>query len=118
MAVASYSKVLLSSSNSGSNIFVTSSAVLTAIHVTLALTSSIDEVYIYGCNNQSTASATLTLYWGNTGSIDKNNFVLSPLSGRTLLVDGKLLQAGLAISASIDSGSVLIDGFVNRINQP
>jgi len=119
--MATYSKLPLSSSINGKQILITgiTGSVSTPIHTSLSGTSSLDEVYLYAYN-ESLITSTLTIQWG--GIIEPNDVVRSAIpsqSGRTLLVDGKLIQNGLTISAYATSGSFInVDGFVNRIFLP
>jgi len=115
--MATYSKVFLSGSINGQPIAVTSTSSLSAtpIHTTLPGTSSMDEIYIYA-TNQSYVTTSVTICWGNTGSVNQIPTTLYTLAGRTLLCDGMLLNNGLTVySFTSITGSILIDGFVNRI---
>lgn len=118
---AVYSKQLLSGSTNGKNIVVngTGTAAPTLIHTAVAGTSSFDEVYLYA-HNISGATTSISICWGGTNYPD--DFLSTALTaglGRQLLVDGKLLQNGLSISAYVTvtgTNSILVDGFVNRIS--
>lgn len=115
--MATYSKLLLSGSAYGQPIAVntTASSVATQLHTSIAGTAGFDEVYIYA-SNQAAASIVLTVCWGNTGSANQIISSISGQSGRTLICDGMLLNNGLtAYAFAASTGSILIDGFVNRI---
>ena len=110
-------KMLLSGSTNGKGIKVVATSTLgTTIHTAVSGTSSLDEIYLYAYND-ATSSAQLNILWG--GTIEPNNvFRTTILSryGRTLVADGMLLTSGSTVSAySNISGSIMIDGFVNRI---
>ena len=75
-----------------------------------------DEVWLYAYND-ATASVQLNILWG--GTIEPDNVYRTSIpsrSGRTLVTDGMLLQNGNIISIYAQtSGSIMIDGFINRI---
>ena len=93
------------------------SASAVPIHTAVAGTSSIDEVWIYAYNDD-TSNHLLSILWG--GTVEPNNVTRTAIpfkSGRVLCVDGMLLNNGLTIQAYADvSGSIMIDGFVNNIS--
>jgi hypothetical protein len=116
--MATYSKFLLSGSVNGKQILIasTGSSSATPIHTAVSGTSSLDEIYLYAYND-STASVQTNILWGDT--TEPNSVVRSTISsksGRILIVDGKLLQNSLTVSAYAAVANVIIfDGFVNRI---
>ena len=117
---AVYSKQLLSASTNGKNILVngTGTAAPTLLHTAVSGTASLDELYIYA-HNTTGASQTFTLLWGGT-VVPDDSLSLSVAAGlgRQLLIDGKLLQNGLAVSAYVaaaGTNAIVVDGFVNRI---
>jgi len=113
-----YSKLPLSASNFGQQILIsaTVSASANPIHTAAAGTTTIDEVWLYAYN-ESTASVLTSINWGGgTEPANINRVSIPPQIGRTLIVDGKIIQNGLTISAyASQSNVVVIDGFVNRI---
>ena len=117
--MATYTKLPLSGSSNGQNILVTATTSGSGvnIHTAVAGTSSLDEIYIYGYND-ATASILLSLNWGSISeSVSVCRTLIGPQSGRTLVIDGKLLQNGLTITAySSVANFVTIDGFINRIS--
>jgi hypothetical protein len=111
-----YSKALLSGSTNGKQITVfgtgTSSSKL--IHTATASAGTLDEIWIYA-SAQGTAT-NLTLCWG--GTVYPDDYVTSAVpvqAGKVLVTDGKLLQGGLTVTAFTTVGTLMIDGFVNRI---
>ena len=115
--MATISKLLLGGSTNGKNISIasTGSAVPTTIHTAIAGTTSFDELWVYGCNT-ATASLSCSITWGATTAIDTTTVLLNPYGGRTLLMDGKLLQNGLIVGAYATLGGyIFIDGYCNRI---
>lgn len=115
--MATYSKLLLSGSVNGQPIILntTASSVATPIHTSITSSVAYDEIYIYGTNNSGVA-VTLTMCWGGTGSFNQLPVSIGSGYGRTCVCDGVLLNNGLtAYAYASSSGSILIDGFVNRI---
>ena len=115
--MATYSKLLLSGSISGQPIPINaiSSSTANPLHTSVVGSSSFDEIYIYATNT-SAFSTTLTICWGGTGSFNQLPIGVGASSGRVCICDGMLLNGGLTVYAYASvSGSILIDGFVNRI---
>lgn len=110
-------KLPLSASVTGQQILVsgTVSASATPIHTAPAGTTSIDEVWLYAYN-ESTSSVVTSILWGSTVEPNAvNRFTVASKSGRTLLVDGKIIQDSLTVSAYAGTANVVVfDGFVNR----
>ncbi len=116
--MATFTKLPLSGSINGRQIALSATGSLSAneIHTTPSGTTSIDEIWLYGYND-STSSLMVTLLWGGVDDVvDAIRATITPRTGRTLLVDGKVLQNGLSVRgyASI-SGSIMLDGYVNRM---
>lgn len=112
-----FTKLKLSGSTNGKGIKVVATATLgTTIHTAVAGTSSLDEVYLYAYNGH-TADVVLTLEWGEATVPDGNIIVTIPFKqGRFLIVDGRLLNNSLVITAFASVANVIvIDGFVNQI---
>jgi hypothetical protein len=115
--MATYSKLLLSGSISGQPIPINaiSSSTANPLHTSIVGSSSFDEIYIYATNT-SVFSIPLTICWGGTGSLNQLPITIGALLGRVCICDGMLLNGGLTAYAYASvSGSILIDGFVNRI---
>lgn len=112
-----FSKLLLSGSAYGQPIPIntTASSVATPIHTAVESSASFDEIYVYA-SNFALSNTLLTICWGDTGS---NNQVISTIpsqTGRSLICDGMLLNNGLTVYAfASTTASILIDGFINRI---
>lgn len=116
--MSTYTKNLLSSSVDGMQIVINSNGTSTAnlIHQAPAGTGSLDEVYIYAFNPNA-AAATLVLCWGGTNvTTDAMTSSITGLNGRVLLVDGRLITNGRSVWGYCSTGTVSIDGFVNRIS--
>jgi hypothetical protein len=117
--MATFTKLILSASNNGQHILLSSTGSSSAnpIHTTPAGTSSLDEIYLYAYN-EATASVLTTLNWGG-GSEPTNicRVTLPPQSGRILIADGMLLTNGLTVYGYASASNMVnIDGFVNRIS--
>lgn len=114
--MATYTKTLLSASVNGKQIVIngTGTASANLIHTAVAGASSFDEVWLYGYSQSGATD--ITVLWGGTNYPDDYMTATVPVrGGRTLIVDGKLINNGLAISAFSSTGTAQIDGFVNRI---
>jgi len=116
--MATYSKVLLSGCVQGKGILVVATETAgTTIHTAVAGTSSMDEVWIYAVNSDTTARK-LTLEWGEATAPDGNIELSIPSkSGLVLVIPGLLLQNSLVVKAFAAAANViLIHGYVNRIS--
>jgi hypothetical protein len=120
MATTTFSKTSLSNSSYGKQILIsaTTSGSATPIHTTQPSGSLFtDEIYLYAYND-STSSLQCNILWGGTS--EPNDVIRSTIpsqSGRTLLVDGKILQNGLSVQAYAQiANAITMDGFVNRIS--
>lgn len=113
-----FTKALLSGSTNGKGIKVTGTATGSSvtIHTAVSGTSSFDEIWLYAYNGH-TADVTLTIEWGEATVPDGNIVVSVPFkNGRQIVVDGRLLQNGLAVKAFASQANVIvIDGYVNQI---
>lgn len=117
MANQIFTKNILSGSTNGKGIKVVATATLgTTIHTAVSGTSSFDEIWLYAYNSD-TVTRTLTIEWGQATVPDGNIIVSIPnQSGRFLLVDGRLLNNSLVVTAFASAANVIIiDGFVNSI---
>lgn len=114
-----YTKKLLSGSVNGQQIQITAttSGGAQTIHTAVAGTASLDEIWIYAYNDSANI-VNLTIHWG--GSSEPANKIFIPIpaqAGRTLCIDGMLLQNGLVVAAYASVASVIeLDGFVNNIS--
>ena len=115
--MATYTKKLLSGSTNGLQIKVAQNASPgTTIHVAVAGTASLDEIWLWAYNDGPNTQL-LTIQWGGTTSPDNNMSVTVPAqAGRLLICDGILLQNGLTVRAFASAvNQVMIDGYVNNI---
>ena len=111
--MASYTKQLLSGSTNGKQISVYSGGTVT-LHTAVAGASSLDEIYLYATNPGS-SDAVITVLWGGVALGNQTLATVTAQAGRVLLMDGMLLQNGLTVQAYASTGTVSVDGFVNRI---
>lgn len=110
----------LSGSTNGKGIKVVATASTgTTIHTAVASTSATvwDEIWLYAYNGH-TDDVVLTIEWGETTVPDGNIIINVPKkAGRFLVVDGRLLQNSLVVTAFAATANVIIiDGFVNAIS--
>lgn len=116
--MATITKNLLSGSVNGKSILVaaTTSGSATPIHTAVAGTASLDEIYLYAYND-ATSSLAVNILWGSTTEPnDVTRLTVSAQSGRTLVMDGRLLNNGLIVKAYATVANVItIDGFCNTI---
>lgn len=119
--MATFTKVLLSSSSVGAPTTVVATASPgTTIHATGTSSSIIDEVWLYA-NNTSTSPVLLTVQFGGTASPQNAKpITLPPQSGDILIIAGLPLKGtgsatttvyAFAVTASV----VTISGYINRI---
>jgi len=119
--MATFTKTLLSGSTQGRGIKVVATASSgTTIHATGTSSSTIDEVWLYAYNSDSTARL-LTIQWGNTTSPDDDIKVTIPAQSGLVLVTPGLTLTGTGSAANTirafaaAANVVTIHGYVNRI---
>ena len=117
--MATFTKVKLGGSTNGRGILVAATTSPgTNIHTTSTTATTIDEVWLYAQNTDTTARK-LTIEWGGTGSGDILEATIAPESGLVLVSAGLiLLYSGSAttIAAFAATTNVIsIYGYVNRI---
>jgi hypothetical protein len=115
--MATYTKTLLSGSTNGRPIKVAATATPgTTIHTAVSGTSSIDEVWLWA-QNTDTTDRKLTIEFGGTTSPDDLFEVTIPAeSGLMSVVPGLPLNNGLVVKAFAASANVVtLSGYVNRI---
>ena len=117
--MATFTKHKLGNSTNGRGILVAAtSSPGTLIHTTTTVATTIDEVWLYAQNSDTTARK-LTVEWGGTGSGDILEVTIQPESGLVLVSAGLiLLYSGstTTINAFAATTNVIgIYGFVNRI---
>jgi len=115
--MSTFSKQLLSGSTNGKMIKVVATATLgTTIHTAVSGTSSMDEIWLYAVNSDTT-NRKLTIEYGGATSPDCLIEITVPAeSGLMLIVPGLLLNNGLVVTAFCATANVvMLGGFVNRI---
>jgi len=119
--MAQFTKTLLSGSTQGRGIKVVATASSgTTIHTTGTSSTTVDEVWLYAYNSD-TSPRLLTIQFGNTTSPDDDIKVTIPAqSGLVLVVPGLTLtgtgSAGNVVRAFAATANVItIHGYVNRI---
>ena len=123
--MASFSKLLLSTSLSGQATLITATGFSplttgTTIHSGVAGSSSFDEVYLYA-NNIAATDAILIIQWGTVTSGNCFYNTIPAQAGRVLISDGRLINGGLSIYGLVSGATpqacsgVAIDGYINRI---
>lgn len=116
--MATYSKQLLSGSTNGQPILVATNATPgTLIHTAVSGTSSLDEIWIYAQNTDTTPRKLTIEYGGTTSPNNLFEVVIDAEAGLTLVVPGLLLNNGLIVRAFAAITNVLtVSGYVNRIS--
>lgn len=115
--MATYTKELLSDSTNGKGVKIAAIATPgTALHTAVAGETSLDELWIYAVNSDTT-DRKLTLEWGGVASPDDSiEITVKAESGLVLIAPGLLLQNSLLLKAFCETADVVvIHGFVNRI---
>lgn len=115
--MATYTKTLLSGSTNGRMIKVAATATPgTTIHTAVAGTSSLDEVWLWAVNSDTTARKITIEFGGTTSPDDLIEITIPAESGLIEIIPGWLLQNSLIVKAFCASANVvMIGGFVNRI---
>lgn len=114
--MATYTKTILSGSTSGMGIKIVPTATLgTTIHTAHA--TSIDEIWLYAVNSDTTARK-LTIEYGGAATPDRLiEQTIQPEAGLVLVVPGFVLTGGLVVTAFCATANVvMIYGFVNRVS--
>jgi hypothetical protein len=119
--MAAFSKLVLSGSTDGRAIKVAATATPgTTIHTGSATAATIDEIWLYATNTDTTARK-LTIEWGGVSSPDDLIELTIPAeSGLTLVAPGLLIKGNastaLVVKAFCATADVVtIHGYVNRI---
>lgn len=120
--MASFSKLILSGSTDGRAIKVAATGTPgTTIHTGSSVATTIDEIWLYAQNTDTTARK-LTIEWGGVSSPDDLIEITIPAeSGLTLVAPGLLIKgnasAALIVRAfAATTNVVTIHGYVNRIS--
>ena len=117
--MATYSKTILSASTDGRGIAVAAnSSAGTTIHTGSATATTLDEVWLYAVNSD-TSDIKLTLEWGGAGLADPIEVTITAEAGLTLVAPGLLIKGNgtpLVVRAWASVGSdIIIHGYVNQI---
>jgi len=118
--MATFTKQILSASTDGRAIKVAATASSgTTIHTGPTATTTIDEVWLYAQNTDTTARK-LTIQWGGTTSPDDEiELTVGAESGLVLVAPGLLIKGNstaLVVRAFAATANVItIHGYVNRI---
>ena len=119
--MATFTKTLLSGSTRGKGIKVAATATPgTTIHATGPSATTIDEVWLYAYNSDTTARLVTIEYGGTTSPDDTIKVTIPAQSGLVLVAPGLTLtgdgSAGLVVKAFAATADVVtIHGYVNRI---
>lgn len=118
--MATFTKKILSSSVNGrATLVAATSSPGTTIHTGSSASTTIEEIWLY-VSNPDTTQHTLTIQWGGTTSPDDYMILYVPAqSGWTVVAPGFLLQGNvtpLVIRAFADTANkIAIIGYVNEI---
>lgn len=118
--MATFTKIPLSGSTDGRGIHIDDAATPgKTIHTGSATATTIDEVWLYA-TNYDTSARKLTIEWGGaTAGGDIIELTVAPESGLVLVVPGLILKGNatpLVIAAfAATTSAINIFGFVNRI---
>jgi hypothetical protein len=116
--MATFTKNPLSGSTNGKQIKIsaTASGGANTIHTAVSGTAAWDEIWIYAYNDDTVVRNLVVLFGGTTEPDNKILIPIQPQSGRTLVVDGMLLQNSLVVKAyASQTNVVIVDGYVNSI---
>lgn len=118
--MATFTKKILSGSTDGKAIKVAATATAgTTIHTGSTTATTIDEVWLYAINTDTTARK-LTIEWGGTASPDDLiELTIAAESGLVLVAPGLLIKGNataLVVRAFAATANVItIHGYVNQI---
>ena len=118
--MATYSKLILSGSTDGRAIKVVATASAgTTIHTGSATATTLDEIWLYAQNTDTTARK-LTIEWGGTTSPDDLiEVTIGAETGLVLVAPGLIIKGNatpLVVRAFAATANVVtIHGYVNRI---
>lgn len=118
--MATFSKQILSGSTDGRAIKVVATGTAgTTIHTASTTATTLDEVWLYAQNTDTTARK-LTIEWGGTTAPDDLiEVTIGPEAGLVLVVPGLILKGNstaLIVRAFAATANVItIHGYVNRI---
>ena len=116
--MAVYSKQLLSGSTNGRMIKVAATATPgTTIHTTTSTSATLDEIWLYAVNSDTTDRKLTIEFGGTTSPDDLIELTVTAEAGLVLVVPGFILNGNsLVVKAfAATANVVMIGGFVNRI---
>lgn len=115
--MATYTKTILSASTNGQPILIAATSTPgTTIHTAVSGTSSLDEIWLYAQNTDTTPRKLTIEYGGTTSPNNLFEITIDAESGLTLVVPGLLLNNGLLVRAFAATTNVItVSGYVNRI---
>lgn len=119
--MATFSKQLLSGSTGGRMIKVAATATAgTTIHATGTSATTIDEIWLYAVNSDTTDRKLTIEYGGVSAPDDLIEFTVKAESGLYLVVPGLILTGDGAAARTVrafaaTANVVMIAGYVNRI---
>jgi hypothetical protein len=119
--MATFSKTIFSGSTDGKGIKVAATATAgTTIHTGSSTATTIDEIWLYAVNSDTT-DRKLTIEWGGVASPDDLiQYTVKAENGLYLIVAGGLIKGNatpLVVRAFAATANVIvIHGFVNRIS--
>lgn len=115
--MTTFTKILLSGSTNGRNIEIAATGTPgTLLHTAVSGTSSLDEIYIFAVNTDS-STRTLTIeFGGTTSSDDLIEIDLESNKGAYLVIPGWLLNNGLVVRGFASAANVVnVNGYAHRI---
>lgn len=119
--MATFSKLALSGSTGGRLIKVAATATTgTTIHATGTSSSTLDEIWLYAVNSDTTARKLTIEFGGTTSPDDTIELTIAAESGLVLVVPGFVLAGTGAAARTVTAFAatanvILIGGYVNRI---
>lgn len=115
--MATIDKVKLSGGTNGRNIKVAATATPgTLIHTATAVASTLDEIWLWAVNSDTSDRKLTIELGGTTAPDDLIEFTVPAEDGLYLVVPGLVLDNGVVVRAFCASANVvLINGYVNRI---
>lgn len=115
--MATFSKVILSGSTNGRSVKVAAtSSPGTTIHTAVSGSSSIDEIWLWAQNTDSTDRKLTIEFGGTTSPDDLFELTIPAESGLVSVVAGLPLQNSLVVKAFAAAANVVtVNGYVNRI---
>jgi hypothetical protein len=118
--MATFSKTILSGSTDGRGILVSATTSAgTVIHTGSSTATTLDEIWLYAVNYDTT-DRKLTLQWGGTtAGSDDIEYTVKAENGLYLIASGLLIKGNatpLVVRAFAATGTaIVIHGYVNRI---